>query len=126
MNAFLGMKSGDIAKDSLGHGPVLKLSDITRSKDQVFFFAEENMWLRPGCSWVLNDNALCGDSRDWFATFHSTSSGKLNSGTSNAVFVDAHVEEVRSALKDDVNDKSEMEFGRFEKYAWPHREPFQQ
>ncbi len=125
MNAYLGMKTGDIAKDSRGRGPVLKFTDVTRNKSEVFFFAEENMWLRPGCSWVLNDNALCGDGRDWFATFHSTSSGNLNSGTCNAVFVDAHVEEVRSALKEDATDRSEMEFGRFEKFAWPHKDPFQ-
>jgi prepilin-type processing-associated H-X9-DG protein len=91
----------------------------------VFFFAEENMWLRPGCIRVLNDNALCPDSRDWFGTFHSTSMGKLNSGTINAVFVDAHVAEVRSALGENPDDKSNMEFGQFEKYGWPHKEPFQ-
>jgi prepilin-type N-terminal cleavage/methylation domain-containing protein/prepilin-type processing-associated H-X9-DG protein len=99
----------------------LKFSDITRSKDQVFFFAEENMWLRDGCQYVLNDNALCGDGRDWFATFHSTASGDLDSGTSNAVFVDAHVEKVRSALGKDPSDTSEMEFGQYEKYAWPYK-----
>lgn len=83
------------------------------------------MWLRPGCVWVLNDNALCGDDRDWFGTFHSTSTGKLNNGTVNAVFTDAHVDKVRSALKENPDDDSEKEFGQFEKYAWPHRERFQ-
>jgi prepilin-type N-terminal cleavage/methylation domain-containing protein/prepilin-type processing-associated H-X9-DG protein len=126
MNAYLGMKTGDIAKDSVtGLGPVLKFTEITRSKSEVFFFAEENMWLRPGCVWVLNDNALCGDGRDWFGTFHSTSGGNLNSGTANAVFADSHVDEVRSALKEDSTDTSEMEFGRFEKYAWPNKQPYQ-
>jgi prepilin-type N-terminal cleavage/methylation domain-containing protein len=129
MNAYLGSKSGDASgsgeTDSTGHGGIYKLAEITRSKDQVFFFAEENMWLRPGCIRVLNDNALCGDSRDWFGTFHSTSTGKLNKGTINAVFVDAHVDEVRSALKEDSTDTSEMEFGRFEKYSWPHKQRFQ-
>jgi prepilin-type N-terminal cleavage/methylation domain-containing protein len=105
MNAFLG----------------IKYSDITRSKDNVFFFAEENMWLRDGCKNVLNDNSLCGDGRDWFATFHSTASGDLNSGTSNAVFVDAHVDEVRSALGKDPSDTSEMEFEMYEKYSWPYK-----
>ena len=79
------------------------------------------MWLRPGCQYVLNDNALCGDGRDWFGTFHSAKSGDLNSGTANAVFVDAHVQEVRSALGDDPSDKSQMEFGQYEKYAWPFK-----
>jgi prepilin-type N-terminal cleavage/methylation domain-containing protein/prepilin-type processing-associated H-X9-DG protein len=132
MNAYLGMKAGDIAKDSTGRGPVLKFTEITRSKSEVFFFAEENMWTRPGCVWVLNDNALCGDGRDWFGTFHSTSGGNLNRGTCNVVFVDAHVDEVSSGLKEDSTDNSEKEYapgspngGYFEKYAWPHRQRFQ-
>jgi prepilin-type N-terminal cleavage/methylation domain-containing protein len=135
MNAYLGAKSGDQSgsgeKDSKGHGGIYKLSEITRSKAEVFFFAEENMWTRPSCLHVLNDNALCGDGRDWFGTFHSTSTGKLNTGTINAVFADAHVEEVSSGLKEDPTDNSEKEYapgssngGYFEKYSWPHREPF--
>jgi prepilin-type N-terminal cleavage/methylation domain-containing protein len=129
MNAYLGSKAGDSGgsgmADSNRRDGIYKLSEITRSKAEVFFFAEENMWLRPGCIRVLNDNALCPDSRDWFGTFHSTSMGKLNSGTINAVFVDAHVAEVRSALGENPDDKSNMEFGQFEKYGWPHKEPFQ-
>ncbi len=118
MNAFLGDTYLGSTKAAE------KLSDVTRSKSEVFFFAAENMWLRKGCDYVLNDNALCGDGRDWFGTFHSASSSDLNSGTVNAVFVDAHVEEVRSALKDEnPSDTSEMEFGRFEKFSWPFREP---
>ena len=128
MNAYLGSKKGDPhgsgAEDSRGRGGVYKFSEVTRSKAEVFFFAEENMWTRPGCGNVLNDNALCPDGRDWFGTFHSHPSGDLNGGTANAVFVDAHVDEVRSALGDDPADTSEMEFGRFEKYGWPHKEPF--
>ena len=112
MNAFLGSKSG-----------ALKFSNITRAKNEVFFFAEENMWKRPGCNWVLNDNALCPDGRDWFGTFHGTRQSDLNAGTANAVFVDAHVQKVRSALKKDPSDKSEMEFGSYEKYGWPHVKP---
>ena len=43
----------------------------------------------------------------------------------NAVFVDAHVQEVRSALKnEDPGDTSEMEFGQFEKFGWPKKEPY--
>jgi len=130
MNSWLGAKQGDpsgsSATDSTGRGGIYKRSEITRSKAEVFFFTAENMWLRPGCSWVLNDNALCPDGRDWFGTFHATSQADLNSGTVNAVFVDAHVQEVRSALKsDDLSDRSEMEFGRFEKYGWPYKQPFQ-
>ena len=116
MNAYLGSRTGAEG------GGVLKRSEITRSTSEVFFFAAENMWLRPGCSWVLNDNALCPDGRDWFGTFHSTMSGDLNSGTINAVFVDAHVQEVRSALGKDTSYREDMEFGRFEKYGWPYKD----
>jgi len=82
------------------------------------------MWGRPGNANVLNDNALCPDGRDWFGTIHSGSSSDLNQGTINAVFVDAHVEEVRSALGPNGEDMGK-EFGRFEKYGWPNKQPFQ-
>ena len=123
MNHYLGSR-GILSKDSKGRCSVVKLSEITRSHDKVMFFSEENMWLRPGCNYVLNDNCLCPNGVDWYATFHGTSSGNLNSGTANVVFVDSHVEEVRSALGDDPADTSNMEFGKFEKYGWPHKEPF--
>jgi prepilin-type processing-associated H-X9-DG protein len=105
MNAYLGSTGG-----ALGGG-VINIGEVTRSHAKVFFFAEENMWQRPGCRHVLNDNALCPDGRDWFATFHGAPSADLDSGTCNVVFVDAHVEKVRSALGKDENDTSEMEFG---------------
>jgi prepilin-type N-terminal cleavage/methylation domain-containing protein len=98
-----------------------KRSEFTRTHSEIFFFSEENMWTRPGCSYVLNDNALCGDGRDWFGTFHGMKGGDLNSGTVNAVFVDAHVQEVRSALGEDQNDKSQMEQGKYEKYSRPYK-----
>lgn len=120
MNSYLGTKSTSL----IAGGGVLKLVEITRSHADVFFFAEENMWTRPGCSNVLNDNALCPDGRDWFATFHGRPSGNLNGGTCNAIFVDAHVGEVRSALKENPSDNTEKEFGQFEKYGWPHKKPY--
>ena len=119
MNAFLGIGN----RGAQYGGGALKLSDITRAKSEVFFFAEENMWARPGCFNVLNDNALCADGVDWFGTFHNTPDGDLNGGTINAVFVDGHVQAVRSALREDPNDNSEKEFGRFEKYGWPSATP---
>ena len=128
MNSWLGAKSGDpggsSATDSTGRGGIYTRSEISRSHAEVFFFAAENMWSRPGNSNVLNDNALCPDGRDWFGTFHSTQSGDLNSGMVNVVFVDAHVEEVRSGLAGD-GSRLEAEFGRFEKYGWPHKAAFQ-
>ena len=118
MNAFLGTKS------FFKNNGVLRSSDVTRNKSQVFFFSEENMWLRPGCDWVLNDTSLCPDGTDWFGTFHNTSGSNLNSGTANAAFVDGHAQRVRSALKANPTDNSEKEFGKFEKYGWPHTEPY--
>ncbi len=103
-------------------GGALKYSDITRSKAEVFVFSEENLWVRPGCNWVLNDNALVGVGADWFATFHGAKRGDLNGGTSNAVFVDGHADKVRSALGDDPSDTSEMERGGWEKYCWPYKD----
>ncbi len=131
MNAYLGSKTGDSSgycrADSHGRGGIYKRSEITRTKSEVFFFSAENMWTRDGNQNVLNDNALCGDDRDWFGTFHGATSGDLNSGTVNAIFVDAHVDEVRSALTPaGPSYTDEMEFGIFEKYAWPHRQPFNQ
>ncbi len=127
MNSWLGAKQGDsggsAATDSSGRGGIYKRSEITRPNSEVFFFAEENMWSRPGCNIVLNDNALCPDGRDWFGTFHSPMSGDLNTGTINVSFVDGSAREVRSALLAD-GSRPEAEFGRFEKHGWPHKEPF--
>lgn len=120
MNAFLGMRNEDYAN---GTG-ILKDTEITRNKSEVFFFSEENMWIRPGCDTVLNDTALWSNGNDWFGTFHNTPRSNLNGGTANAVFVDGHAERVHSALKDNPNDNSEKEFGIFEIKSWPHREPF--
>ncbi len=120
MNAFLGMKRYNYAEGS----GVLRSSEITRNKAKVFFFSEENMWLRPGCNTVLNDNALWSNGNDWFGTFHNATASDLNNGTANAVFVDGHAESVRSGLQNNPNDNSGKEFGLFEKYGWPHREPY--
>jgi prepilin-type N-terminal cleavage/methylation domain-containing protein/prepilin-type processing-associated H-X9-DG protein len=116
MNGFLGSKSGTTP------GGVIKRSEITRPKSEVFFFGEENMWSRPGASWVLNDNALCPDGRDWFGTFHGAKKGDWNGGTVNLVFVDAHVESTKSGLQvtpDGQADMSTAEYYRFEKFGWP-------
>jgi prepilin-type N-terminal cleavage/methylation domain-containing protein/prepilin-type processing-associated H-X9-DG protein len=117
MNAFLGSTNGT------SPGGVVKRSQITRPKSEVFFFGEENMWTRPGNQYTLNDNALCGDGRDWFGTFHGAKRGDWNGGTVNLVFVDSHVESTKSGLQvapDKMTaDRSECEYGRFEKFAWP-------
>jgi prepilin-type N-terminal cleavage/methylation domain-containing protein/prepilin-type processing-associated H-X9-DG protein len=117
MNGFLGLS------EVYGYKGALMVTDVTRNKAEVFLFSEENMWLRPGCDYVLNDTALFGSgNRDWFGTFHGGRKD-LNSGTVNAVFVDGHVDRVRSALGKDPTDTSQMEYGRFEKYSWPFKDP---
>lgn len=116
MNAFLGSKGATVP------GGVVRSAEITRSKAEVFVFAEENMWMRPGNSNVLNDTALCGDGREWFGTFHDAPADDRNGGVINATFVDGHVQKVRSGLvvtKDLDTNRSAAEYGRFEKYAWP-------
>ena len=81
------------------------------------------MLRRPGCSWALNDNALCPEGRDWLGMFHGAKRSDWNGGTSNAVFVDALVEEVRSGLQtiDNQADYSNAEGERLEKYGWPFK-----
>jgi prepilin-type N-terminal cleavage/methylation domain-containing protein/prepilin-type processing-associated H-X9-DG protein len=121
-NAYLGSPS------SIGSGKgesVAKRSKITRSPNEVFFFGEENMWLRPGNVWVLNDNALCPDGRDFFGTFHSGTRGDLNTGRCNVVFVDGHVDEVKSVQQGDVVNTALYEYQAFEIYGWPYKEPYQ-
>ncbi len=123
MNALLGGKSGSPGWNgptSYGGGAI-NISEVTRNQADVFFFAEENMWSRDGNPNVLNDNALCGQGTDWFGTFHKTSAAKLNSGTINLVFVDGHVDTETSALTPNgPSDTSQMEYGHFEKFCWPH------
>jgi len=120
MNAFLSSKGTGLTSPN----GVARRSEITRSHAEVFFFAEENMWLRPGVSWVLNDNALCPDGRDWFGTFHGAKQSNWNNGTVDLVFVDGHVEPVKSALQyapDGQIDLEDAEYGRFEKFGWPFK-----
>jgi prepilin-type N-terminal cleavage/methylation domain-containing protein len=122
MNAFLGNDPGNTTNPA--GIPARKASGITRAKDQVFFFGEENMWSRPGNTNVLNDNGLCADGRDWFGTFHGAKRGDWNGGTVNLVFTDSHVGWAKSALQVTPGgqaDRSEAEYGRFEKYGWPFK-----
>jgi prepilin-type N-terminal cleavage/methylation domain-containing protein/prepilin-type processing-associated H-X9-DG protein len=117
MNGFLGDGDG-----TNGGYKAKNLGGVIRPHAEVFFFAEENMWSRPGNGNVLNDNALCGDGRDWFGTFHQAvkaDNGNPDGGFTNLVFVDGHVDKAQSALKKDPSDNSEKEWGRFEKHAWP-------
>jgi len=123
MNAWLGGKSGSPGWNgpSSRGGGAIKITEVSRNHAQVCFFAEENMWARFGYTQVLNDNSLCGMGYDWFGTFHGASSKNLDMGRTNIAFVDGHVDTQFSALgPKGVNDKSQMEYGEFEKFCWPH------
>ncbi|MBN1509179.1 MAG: prepilin-type N-terminal cleavage/methylation domain-containing protein [Sedimentisphaerales bacterium] len=122
MNGLLGVGSMSDGTGTYKDKGAMKLADVTRAHADVFMFAEENMWERGGDDSVLNDNALCPNYRDWFGTFHGTNFGNLNGGVSNVAFVDGHVDEARSGWYDDPAD-NQLEYGRFEKYGWPHRTP---
>ena len=106
MNGFLGAFNKEEEVLRLYH--VEKMSNVKRPAD-VFFFAEENMWLNKWCGSVLNDNALISrwdnpeidfNMRpvflDSFATFHKAKDVDMNKGISSTVFVDGHVGRVEA------------------------------
>jgi prepilin-type N-terminal cleavage/methylation domain-containing protein/prepilin-type processing-associated H-X9-DG protein len=120
-----GLLNAEVGKNSAAGFPCAKkTARVTRSNSEVFLFSEENMWPRnDGNFRSLNDTMMLPTgNHDWFGTFHSTGTGSiedLNAGTCNAVFVDGHSEEVRSAY----GNIEEMEYDRFEKYGWPFKTP---
>lgn len=116
MNGFLGTGNLDF------YPGVYSINEVTRSHAEVFVFSEENAWPRGGDSSTINDGAIMTNGRDWLGTFHDTTIDNPNDGVSNAVFLDGHVQKVRSAFAvgdQSPADTSEMEFGIFEKYSWP-------
>lgn len=102
MNGYLG---------TTRDGGVLRVSEV-RDPSKVFFFAEENPWsLRPDhptfpAKWLsaplstmaLDDTVLLitptPQAKDCFATYHGDSN--LNSGSSNVVFIDGHIESIKA------------------------------
>ena len=128
MNTFLGKPGPGERPDTTADArAVTSDSQVTRTKSDVFFFTEENMWIRPGNGAVLNDNAICANGYDWMGTFHGAKSSNWNAGTVNAVFVDAHVARVKSGCQVSATapsqaDKSTAEFGKWEVFGWPHKE----
>ncbi len=91
---------------------VMKRSQVARP-NETFFFGEENMWISTEFNrYILNDTALCGfysqqnptdhdrhtalpPFTDSFGTFHKAQRNDRDSGVTNAVFIDGHVQEVR-------------------------------
>jgi len=102
MNAYLG----GFERSAWAYVPAKFHAAIKNSRKEsqvknparVFFFSEENPWSIPGLSGAgINDNNLRSTppcNTDCFATYHNAPSGDLNKGFANAVFVDAHVEQV--------------------------------
>jgi prepilin-type N-terminal cleavage/methylation domain-containing protein len=127
MNCLLGKPgSGERVDPASRSDAAATDSEVTRSKSEVMFFSEENMWIRPGNTNVLNDNALCTDGLDWFGTFHGAKRSNWNGGTVNAVFVDAHVGKVKSGCLVSTTDASQAdlsgaEFGKWERFGWPRK-----
>ena len=82
---------------------VTRENDIRRKPADVFHFCEENLWYinRYSC-WTLNNNHLIGRTEPYtevnfsgcFGTFHKIKGGDRNSGISNAVFLDGHIQTV--------------------------------
>ena len=100
MNVLLGSSSSSDA-------PTTSLHNIARSAAlernvknpaAVVVFTEENPWATPGWCVAFNDNSLRSTTQtyntDCFATFHDAPARDLDSGHSNAVFVDGHVDRV--------------------------------
>jgi prepilin-type N-terminal cleavage/methylation domain-containing protein/prepilin-type processing-associated H-X9-DG protein len=79
-------------------GPDCQAESQVKNPSRVFWFSEENPWPIPGLSGAgTNDNNLRSTppaNTDCFATYHDTSTQKINEGYANAVFVDGHVERV--------------------------------
>lgn len=104
-------------------GGVMKISEV-RDISKVFFFAEENSWtVRPDhpkypAKWLsaplsttaLDDTVLLitptPQAKDCFATYHGDSD--LNSGSSNVVFIDGHIELIsaKEQLREKMHGKS--------------------
>jgi prepilin-type N-terminal cleavage/methylation domain-containing protein/prepilin-type processing-associated H-X9-DG protein len=97
MNSYLNGDAWNSVPAQYQDKKVKKESDV-RNPARVFFFSEENSWSIAGLSGAgINDNNLRSTpnlNTDCFATYHNTSSGNLDNGFANAVFVDAHVEQV--------------------------------
>jgi prepilin-type N-terminal cleavage/methylation domain-containing protein/prepilin-type processing-associated H-X9-DG protein len=75
--------NGTLFLDSSGNERAVKRGQIA-SPSQTFLWAEENMWKLKDqmgvilSNYVLNDNALCADGRDCFASYHKISTAQLN------------------------------------------------
>lgn len=100
MNSYLNGDGMNYVPDQYKTNDFDRISkeSMVVNPSRVFFFSEENTWSISGLSGAsINDNNLRSTpncTTDCFGTYHDTSSAHLDEGTANAVFVDAHVEEV--------------------------------
>jgi prepilin-type N-terminal cleavage/methylation domain-containing protein/prepilin-type processing-associated H-X9-DG protein len=100
MNSYLNGDGMNYVPDQYKKGGFDRINkeSMVVNPSRVFFFSEENTWSIPSLSGAsINDNNLRSTpncTTDCFGTYHNTSSSHINEGTANAVFVDAHVEEV--------------------------------
>jgi len=99
MNSYLnGDAWGAVPQQYRTNMENVRKESQVKNPARVMFFSEENSWQVPELGNAqINDNnlrATPGTGQDHFATFHNTSSGNLNNGYANAVFMDGHVEQV--------------------------------
>ncbi|AQT68032.1 PilD-dependent protein PddA [Anaerohalosphaera lusitana] len=100
MNGYFGSWPFDAGN---GKKTYVKRSGQVKRPGRKVFFGEENTWtIEKWSDSSLNNNnivAMTLENGDWknacaFATFHKTKGNDRNSGISNAVFLDGHVETV--------------------------------
>jgi prepilin-type processing-associated H-X9-DG protein len=99
---------------------MIRLSQIKRPS-QVLFFTEENIWIISVPNgdaidlslYALNDmyfGTKGFGQGDCIATFHKANASKLNTGVSNVLFIDGHVNEEKAYDAQDLvreySDKS--------------------
>jgi prepilin-type N-terminal cleavage/methylation domain-containing protein/prepilin-type processing-associated H-X9-DG protein len=118
MNGFLGAggQVGNRYEDLValpGHGSLqmVKLTDV-KCPYETLFATEENIWTitksKDGVNvsnCALNDMFFGPDrygNGDCIATFHRAGDSKLNTGFSNVLFIDGHVDERKAYDQDDL------------------------
>ncbi|MEJ2649018.1 MAG: type II secretion system protein [Sedimentisphaerales bacterium] len=99
MNSYLNGDAWSMVPDQYRAGSEKAKKELgVKNPAQVFLFSEENTWAIEGLSGAgINDNnlrATPSNTTDCFATYQNTSASRLDLGYANAVFVDAHVEQV--------------------------------
>jgi prepilin-type N-terminal cleavage/methylation domain-containing protein/prepilin-type processing-associated H-X9-DG protein len=120
MNGFLGKGGmvGDHYDDLLGRNGSKQMPKLTNVKQTsgVLFVTEENIWVvhvNNGDEISLSTDALNDmyfapgkyGNGDCIATFHKAKDSELNTGFSNVLFLDGHVDQKKAYDEDDLRVK---------------------